>query len=79
MTTMNFAQHFLDEAHGSGFIPDTSTTITANGEYLCVQNIHSSRYVYKVVNQTEEVHPAVEKIEHEGRLYRLEWIEDEQW
>jgi hypothetical protein len=52
-------------------------TITANGNYLCVQWSEHPVHVYKRVQPDEQIHPFTDQIEHEGTAYRLEYIVDE--
>lgn len=75
---MTFVEHFLDEALGSGQ-PHPEITITEMGEYLCVQSSEHPVHVYRVTDQAESVHPAITCMEHNGRVYKLAWIEDEKW
>jgi hypothetical protein len=74
----NFVEHFLDETHGSGY-PDIPLTVTEQGDYLCVQTTNHPLYVYRLVGTEEHLHPSVARMEHNGNLYKLEWIEDEKW
>ncbi len=72
---MNFLHHFLDETNGSGYV-DEGVSITENGSYLCIQCSEHPVHIYQLVESDEHVHPAVQQIEHNGRQYKLTWIED---
>jgi hypothetical protein len=74
----NFIEHFLDESHGSGY-PDESTRVVAQGDYLCFQTADHPVHVYQLVANGEPVHPAIAQMEHNGRMYKLAWIEDDKW
>lgn len=57
--------------------PSEGVTIAENGEYLCVTFWEHPLHVYKVVSTDEAVHPSVARMEHNGKIYKLAWIEDD--
>ncbi len=75
---MNFAQHFLDETHGSGY-PEDGTQIVEQGNYLCIQTPEHPVYVYQLVHNGNVPHPSIARVNHNGRMYTLAWIEDDKW
>jgi hypothetical protein len=57
--------------------PYADMQVIEQGNYLCVQWSDHPVHVYKRVQPGERVHPFTERIEHNGRDYRLELIDDE--
>jgi hypothetical protein len=76
---MNFYTHFLDEMNGSSNNSAEIPHIIEQGDYLCVEASDSLLHIYRAVDTNEQVHPAVCQMEHNGRTYRLETIEDGKW
>ncbi len=60
-----------------GVPPYESMQVTEYGDYLCVQWSEHPVHVYKLIQPDEAIHPFTDRIEHNGRSYRLECIEDE--
>lgn len=48
-----------------------------NGDYLCVQYWEHPVHVYKRVSPGKDLHPATARVEHDGALYGLAWIEED--
>lgn len=70
----------MDDAHGYEERVDGSdgVQITANGDYLCVQHEGHPRHIYRRVPYGVALHPLVSRKMHDGALYSLAWIEDEE-
>jgi hypothetical protein len=51
--------------------------VQENGQYLCVRWWEHPLHVYKLIQPGEYIHPFTQQIEHNGKSYRLEFIEDE--
>ncbi|RRR70718.1 MAG: hypothetical protein EI684_12830 [Candidatus Viridilinea halotolerans] len=70
----------MDDAYGHEEPQDESHNahIVANGDYLAVQQHGQPRYVYRRVPPDKSLHPFVSKREHNGDLYGLAWIEDDE-
>lgn len=70
----------MDDAHGYEERVDGSDSaqITANGDYLCVQHEGQPRHIYRRVPEGAEPHPLVSRKLHDGTLYSLAWIEDDE-
>lgn len=75
---MNFIEHFLDETLGSGSLTN-EICMEQVGDYLRVQSSEHPVHIYRVTDATDPIHPAIARIEHNGRTYALAWIEDEKW
>jgi hypothetical protein len=52
-------------------------TIVERGDYLCIQWCDHPLYVYKRIRPGERIHHCIDRVEHNGRSYRLEFIQDE--
>ena len=70
----------MDDAHGYEERNDLSdgTQITANGDFLCVQHDGHPRHIDRRVPTGAQPHPLVSRKEHDGALYSLAWIEDDE-
>lgn len=68
----------MDEALGSGYMLE-GTHIIEQGNYLCIHEAGFPLHVYRLIEANEKIHPTVARLEHNGRSYRLELIEDEKW
>ena len=70
----------MDDAHGYEERNDLSdgTQITANGDFLGVQHDGHPRHIYRRVPTGAQPHPLVSRKEHDGALYSLAWIEDDE-
>lgn len=51
--------------------------ITEHGSYLCVQYCDHPVHIYKLVEPDDKLHPAIERIGHNGNVYGLVAIEDD--
>jgi hypothetical protein len=70
----------MDDAHGYEERGDVSdgTQITANGDFLCVQHNGEPRHIYRRVPTGAQPHPLVSRTVHDGELYSLAWIEEDE-
>ncbi|MCG8347738.1 MAG: hypothetical protein MI924_08160 [Chloroflexales bacterium] len=59
------------------FDPDEGKKVLQNGDYLCVQYWEHPVHVYKRVSPGKDLHPATARVEHDGALYGLAWIEED--
>jgi hypothetical protein len=69
----------MDDAHGYEERLDAGegVQITANGDYLCVQHEGQPRHIYRRVPVGSSIHPLVSRKIHDGELYSLAWIEED--
>jgi hypothetical protein len=51
--------------------------VSEHGDYLCIQWWEHPIHVYKLIQPGERIHPFTHQVVHNGKSYRLEWIEDE--
>lgn len=70
----------MDDAYGYEDQRDEerNAQIIANGDYLAVQQQGQPRYIYRRVNPNKPIHPLVSKRKHNGDLYGLAWIEEDE-
>ncbi|PDW04883.1 hypothetical protein [Candidatus Viridilinea mediisalina] len=70
----------MDDAYGYEDLLDEerNAQIITNGDYLAVQQQGQPRYIYRRVPPDTALHPFVSKREHNGDLYGLAWIEDDE-
>jgi len=64
--------------HTTGYTLE-NTWIVEQGNYLCIHEAGFPLHVYRLIGANEEIHPTVAQLEHNGRSYRLELIEDDKW
>jgi hypothetical protein len=57
--------------------PTEGKQVLANGDYLCVKYWEHPIHVYKRVQSGQQLHPFTDRMEHNGQLYGLAWIEDD--
>lgn len=57
--------------------PNEGKQILENGDYLCVSYWEHPVHVYKLVSSDRQLHPFTARLEHEGKIYGLAWIEDD--
>jgi hypothetical protein len=51
--------------------------ITQNGEYLRVQYCEHPVHIYKLLGANGDLHPCIERFDHNGNMYGLVAIEDD--
>jgi hypothetical protein len=70
----------MDDAHGYEEQLHTADAarITVNGDYLCVEGSGQPRHIYRRVPPGSPLHPMVSRTVHDGELYGLVWVEDDE-
>ncbi len=57
--------------------PFDQMNVQERGDYLCVQWSEHPAHIYRRIRPGDKVHRFTERFEYEGKVYQLEWIDDE--
>jgi hypothetical protein len=60
-----------------GISPYDGMQVTEHGDFLCVQWSEHPPHIYRRIRPGDKVHRFTDRMEHDGKVYQLEYIEDE--